>query len=235
MTVITRQLLRSWPETTRTLIALCLGLVLLWLAIPRTVVAFMNLPGDPVRQAIQTGGPVTGDDLHGLVSSRENALQWNNGGRIWADLGLAYMLLARQAGYATVAGTDYLEMSAKAIETGLSKAPADPYAWTRKSFIDLQLEGPGRSAKNALILSLFTGPYERSLAHSRIQYAFSVWHRLNASQQAMVHTQIEFLDRFNRSRLVQIIGKNRHAQVIALTALASHPERQAILRAKLKQ
>ncbi len=228
------RLLRIWPEGVRIAAGLALGLALIWLAIPRTMAAFINLPGDPVLRAIQLGEPVTGDDLNGFIASREHALEWIDTGRAWTDLGLGYLNLAKQAGYGTKSGSIYIEQGAKAVETGLSKAPANAYAWARLTFLKLRRKDQNADAKNSLVLSLFTGPYERSLAPSRIRYGLAVWHRLNASQQALVHDQIVFLDRFDRRRLHQIVGNNRNLKVIALTALASHPERQAALRAALK-
>ncbi|MBL6952719.1 MAG: hypothetical protein ISR50_08800 [Alphaproteobacteria bacterium] len=228
-------LLRRWPETARILIGLGLGLALLWLATPRTMAAFLSLPGDPVLQAMQTDGPVTSDDLRGFIASRENALAWIDAGRTWTDLSLGYLRLAGQTGDDGTSASNYLEISAKALKTGLSKAPANPYAWARLSYLDLRLEGAGRDAKNSLNLSLFTGPYERLLAESRIEYALAVWYELTVTQQALVHDQIVFLDRFDRRRLLGIIRQNRNAKVIALTALAPYPERQAAVRAALKK
>jgi hypothetical protein len=226
--------LRIWSEGTRIVAGLALGLALIWLAMPRTMAAFSNLPGDPVLRAMQSGQPVTGDDLHGFIASREHALEWIDAGRAWTDLGLAYINLAKQAGYNTKSGRINIEQGAKAVEAGLSKTPANAYAWARLTFLNLRRNDRDVDARNSLVLSLFTGPYERSLAHTRIQYGLAVWHSLNASQQALVHDQIVFLDRFDRRRLHQIVRKNRNLKVIALTALANYPERQTALRAALK-
>jgi len=226
-------LLRRWPETARILIGLGLGIALLWLATPRTMAAFMNLPGDPVLQAMQTDQPVTSDDLRGFIISRENALAWIDAGRTWTDLSLGYLRLAGQTEDDGTGATNYLELSAKALKTGLSKAPANPYAWARMSYLDLRLEGAGVDARNSLIFSLFTGPYERPLAESRVEYALAVWHELTVSQQALVQEQVVFLDRFDRWSLLGLIRQNLDAQVIALTALANEPERKAALLAAL--
>ncbi|MDP6832675.1 MAG: hypothetical protein QF512_17095, partial [Alphaproteobacteria bacterium] len=128
----------------------------------------------------------------------------------------------------------HLQASTEALKTGLSKSPANPYAWARLAYLGLRLEGEVVDAKDALIMSLFTGPFERSLVHSRIEYALAIWHQLDASQQTMIHEQIVLLARIDRRRLYAIARQNPNYRVIALTALAPHPERQAALRAALK-
>jgi hypothetical protein len=231
----TNWLIRFWPEATRIVVGLALGFALLWLAIPRTMAAFVSLPGDPVLQAIQTGKTVTNDDLSGFIASRNNALKWVDAGRTWTDLGLGHLHLAEQAGGDTATATSYREKSARALKTGLSMAPANSYAWARMSYLDLRLGRARAHVRDSLILSLFTGPYERPLAESRIQYALAIWHEFNVRQQALVNEQIVFLDRFERRGLLKIISQDRNYRVIALTALARHPERQAALRAALKK
>ena len=226
---------RFWPELMRLAIGLSLGLALIWLAVPRTVGAFLNLPGDPVLEAMQTGRPVSNEELHRFVLSRERSLKWVDDGRAWSDLGLAHLRLAELSGYDTFSGVGYLAASTEALKTGLSKSPANPYAWARLAYLGLRQEGEGIDAKEALIMSLFTGPFERSLVDSRIEYALVIWHQLDVGQQDMIHEQIVFLARFDRRRLYQIARQDPSYRVIALTALAPPPERQAALRAALKK
>jgi hypothetical protein len=219
----------------RLVIGLSLAAALIWLAFPRTISAIMNLPGDPILQAIQNGRPADNEELLKLISSRDKGLEWTDDGRAWTDQGLAYMRLAEQSGHGTAAGIGYMEAGVEALKTGLSKAPANPYAWARLSYLGLRMDGADSIAKPALIMSLFTGPFERALVDSRIQYALSIWHQLDASQQALVHDQIILLERFDRRRLYQITRQDPSYRVIALTSLAAYPERQAALRAASKK
>jgi len=229
----TTHLNRNWQFITRILIGVSLGVSLLWLSIPRTMAAFLNLPGDPVLENIQLGKPVTIDDLNNFVSSRKNSLEWVESGRTWTDLGLAYLQLAKQVGYDTEEGTEYTAKSAQALKAGLSLAPASPYAWARLAFLGLQPQNYGIDAKHALIMSLLTGPFERRLASTRIQYALALWDKLEARQQKMIYGQIVFLDRFSRGRLLKLARRNRKSRTIVLTALAKAPERQESFRLAL--
>ena len=222
-----------WPEWGRIAVGLCLGIALVYLAVPRTMAAFLHLPGNPILETIQTGGSASGAELQILADSRENGLTWVDAGRAWTDLSLAYLTLAEEAGYDTDVGAAYLAQSVRALKTGSSKGPANPYAWARLTFLGLESNGPEVESKSALIMSLFTGPYERSLAQSRIQYGITLWHRLDAAQQALIYDQIVFLDRFEPRQVIEIARQNQKSRIIVLTALADRPKRQAALRAAL--
>jgi hypothetical protein len=232
----TKRPVRAAPlyyEIVRGILGLSLAFALLWLAVPRTMAAFLHVPGDLILRSIQTNQTVSNEDLHQFIVSRQNALEWVDGGRTWSDQGLAYLRLAENTGYASFAGQGYLAEGAEALKRGLSKAPASPYAWARLAYLRLLQDGMGGAAKRALMMSLFTGPLERRLIDSRIQYGLIIWHQLDASQQSMIHKQILLLDKTNRQRLYHIVRQNPNYRVIALTALASYPERQAVLRAAL--
>ncbi len=225
----------SWPNIGRILVSLGLGLVLLWLSVPQLMAAFANLSGDSVLTQLQLGKQVTREDLQRFATSREDSLDWVDAGRTRSELGMGYLELARTVGYGTQMGSVYLTKSAEALTEGLTRSPADSYAWVRLAFMGLQLNVEGIDARHALIMSILTGPHERYLVPSRVQYALVLWDQLDTSQQRLVYDQIAYMDRISPKHLLELARLKNRNQSVVLDALAQNPERQAAVREALSQ
>ncbi len=68
---------------------LLLAVGLLYLGAPRTIAAFVSLPGDYPLEQIQIRESVSTRNLETLIISRERALAWVEAGRVQTDLALA--------------------------------------------------------------------------------------------------------------------------------------------------
>lgn len=209
-----------------TVIGLLLGALVLGLAAPRTIAAFHLLPGDPVRDAVRAGHTVSTDDLRALISNRNDALGGLSSPRIQGDLGVAYLELAKRQGIAGDTGGRHLNDGLRALEAGLLLSPTDPYAWARLAFVRIKNGGPADDAKTALFLSFLTGPYEKRLTISRIQYAILLWHRLSADERTQIFDQISWAERSGyRRALVGMAKRNRKAEAAIFFAVARDPKR----------
>lgn len=207
-------------------IGLLAGVLVLGLAVPRTIAAFQLLPGDPVLESVRSGKAVSREQLQALMESRKDAREWLPSGRIQGDLALARLELARREGYGGETGEGYLRDGLQALEAGLSLSPADPHAWARLAFVRIKNGSAAADVRRALFLSILTGPYEKRLAISRIQYAILLWDRLAADERSLVLDQISWAERIGKRRaLVDMARRHKKADAIIFLAVARDPKR----------
>ncbi len=209
------------------LIGFLAGVLVLGLAVPRTIAAFQLLPAGPVLDGVRSGKAVSGESLRAVISSQEDALGWLSSARIQEDLGIAHLELAKRQGYGgSETGRRHLSDGLRALKAGLSLSPADPYAWARLAFIRIKNGGSATGVKRALLLSFLTGPYEKRLAISRIQYAILLWGRLSADERSLVLDQISWAERTGKRRaLVAMAKRDSKADAIIFLAVARDPKR----------
>jgi hypothetical protein len=77
------------------ILGIALSIALLALTVPRTMAAFLALPGDYVLSRIQDGRAVTPAQLDTLAASRKRALEWVASALLYTDLRLAELMLAK--------------------------------------------------------------------------------------------------------------------------------------------
>lgn len=140
----------------------CLALIVAGVAVPLLGLSLMMFPvrlihlrGDGVREALVGRKVVTGDQLNLFEQTRTTTLGWHETAGAWTDLAMGAM-----------SRKDYLKVRERE-ERALALAPANPYGWAALAYVLLQTEGPTTRAKEALRLSVLTGPQERKLASSR--------------------------------------------------------------------
>ena len=71
-----------------------LSVVLLVIAVPRTVGVILSARSEPVLRKLQDQQPVYMDELKTLADVQERGQFWLDDGRLRTDLGLAYLLIA---------------------------------------------------------------------------------------------------------------------------------------------
>ncbi len=216
----------AFPRHPVSVIGFLVGVLLLALAVPRTIAAFQLLPGDPVRDAVRAGHTVSAEDLRALIENRDAALAWLSSPRIQGDLGLAHLDLAQRQGFAGEMGEEHLSDGLRAIKAELTLSPTNPYAWARLAFARIKNGGSAADVKKALFLSILTGPYEKRLAVSRIQYAILLWHRLAADERSHILDQITWAERRGyRRSLASMAKRHKKADRIIFYAVARDPKR----------
>jgi len=217
----------AFPRHAVSVIGLLAGVFVLGLAAPRTIAAFQLLPGNLALDGVRSGKAVSGEDLQAVISSRDDAFAWLPSPRIQGDLALAHLALAGREGYGgSETGGRHLSDGLHALEAGLSLSPANPYAWARLAFVRIKNGGSATDVKRALFLSFLTGPYERRLAVSRIQYAILLWDRFDADERSLVLDQISWAERAGKRRaLVAMAERDRKADAVLFLAIARDTKR----------
>ena len=106
------------------LLPLLLAMSLLYLGAPRTIAAFVSLPGNVLLEQIQIGESLSARDLEILIVSRERALAWVEAGRVQTDLALARLVLAEASGEDGAYERAGLARAIESLRAGLARAPA---------------------------------------------------------------------------------------------------------------
>jgi len=178
-------------------LACAVGLVLLALAVPHSVAAFMTLPGGPTAIADRNGQARGLDAIDAYISRQQTAARWVDDGQFWANIAMANLnRLDSRAFDPEVAQTVVNEATA-ALERSLRRKPSDPYIWTR---LALLRRDPVEIGK-ALNLSLLAGPVEWNLVLPRCRLALRIWPRLDTDlrlrfREQFVMATMRFGERF---------------------------------------
>jgi O-antigen ligase len=179
-----------WPTRVAALAPLALGASILLLAVPRVAAATLLLPGDRVLRAIEDGANPGRRDLAIFESSRSHALPWSASGRIRTELALAELLRSRaQSG----AEANALRVSATHdLESGLSRAPANPYGWTRLGFTEIEADAPASQVLPILRMVVRTGAFQPNLLLPQLQLWLLEVPYLTADDKAVLGAQTRF-------------------------------------------
>lgn len=153
---------------------------LLVVGAPHLAAEICLLPARPVLAGLRDGESPDLPALKEAEHALSRALRFAPGdGRAHADLGLVLIVQAERVGLTTAEGRNLATKAAQALEDGLSRAPANPYAWVRLASARFAL-GPSvaPSTERALAMSYVTGRYAYRLMPQRIEIAMQVYEKL---------------------------------------------------------
>ncbi len=214
------------PNIIATTIAMFAGISILSLAVPATMAAFTLLPTAHNWEKVINRSHVPKVGLLNLHASQRAAVDWVPSGKSHADRAVTEIALAKAAPSRSVERADWYQRAEGSVEEGLLLAPAAPYAWARLAYLRLKNGGRNSGAREALMMSMLTGPYEKRLATIRIQYAIRLWNQLSPEDRAFVKKQILWVDRkINRGALIKMAKRGRKSRTIILWALRKNPDR----------
>ena len=179
---------RSWPGA----LALLLGGLILWLAVPRVLAAAWLALRAPVIQQMDAGEPVSKAELLGLIASRELALSWVEDRETHDERGMALAELAFLGGQQGVAERAMLELAVGATRAALAVAPADPSDWIQLAYLLVLLEGdPNRDAAEALLFSIRVGPFQApDLLRRRLFWSLAHWRFYDEEERDQLGDQV---------------------------------------------
>jgi hypothetical protein len=200
------------------------AIVMLVLAIPRTISAFVTIPSGPVMIKLQLLQPVVPEELDTLIESQHRGLTWDSRGRTRTDLGLAYLLLADQISRDDFRWRENMHEAIRWLRDGLTLAPANPYAWTRLAYAETQLNGWTPAAIAALRLAFVTAPYEPRLALSRLRLSFLAWPHMSPEDRRLVFQQIRYAWKTSPRELTFLAVDLRVANLVRAALLTSPDE-----------
>ena len=187
-------------------LALLLGGLVLWLAVPRLLASALLALRDPVLQQMDAGEPVSEAELLGLIASRELALSWVEDREAHDQRGTALAELAFRADTPNVAERTTLERAVGATRAGLAVAPADPRDWLQLAYLLVLLEGdPNREAADALLLSIRTGAFQApALLLRRLFWALTHWTFYDKDERRQIADQIRLAWRVAPGKLADL-------------------------------
>ena len=192
------------PRVAGSLLPLLLAVGLLYLGAPRTIAAFVSLPGDYWLEQIQIGESLSARDLEILIVSRERALAWIEAGRVQTDLALARLVLAEASGEDGAYERAGLARAIESLRAGLARAPARPYAWTRLALAELEAGGPSPALVKPLEMALITARYTPRLLFVRLDLSLVAWPYFEPDTRELVFEQIRIAWNRSPERLVEL-------------------------------
>lgn len=217
---------RTDGEAKRRLVAAPVGLaavVLVGLGLPRLIGVLVSADGEPVLRKLQDQQPVTAEELTTLIEAQQSAAFWLSDGRILTDLGLGALLLSESQRRGDPAAKAALLQAIEALEEGVARAPASPYAWSRLAYARALAEGWSPRALAALRLALITAPYEPRLLWSRLRMAFLAWPQMASEDREVVYQQVRWAWQANPKELAQLAVEAQQLNLVR-AALARMPE-----------
>jgi hypothetical protein len=197
--------------------------VLIALGLPRTIGVLVSADGEPVLRKLQEQQPVSVDELTTLIEAQQSAAFWLSDGRILTDLGLGALLLSENQPRGDPAARAALSQAITALEEGVARAPASPYAWSRLAYARALAEGWSPRTLAALRLALITAPYEPRLLWSRLRMAFLAWPQMASEDREVVYQQVRWAWQANPKELAQLAVEAQQLNLVR-AALARMPE-----------
>ncbi len=186
------------------LVAFSLGCCLLYYSVPRVVASLEAYPGNEILRRMQRGEAVDSSMVERLITSRQRSLDWWGRGRDWTDLALAQLALASFHRGVKVGSKELIRNASLALKEGLARSPLNPHAWTRLAYTWELLREPPEKIVSALLMSLYTGPYEPELTNLRLKLCLSNWENFSEEGRYLVRKQILFAWKISKSDLVAL-------------------------------
>ena len=183
-----KPLRHSWPAG----LALLLGGLILWLAVPRMLASAWLALRNPVIEQMDAGERVAAAELLGLIASRELALGWVEDRATHDERGTALAELAFRGDRQGATERASLERAIDATRAGLAVAPAAPRDWLQLGYLLVLLEGgPSREAAEALLLSVRTGAFQApDVLRRRLFWCLAHWPFYGQDERRQIAEQI---------------------------------------------
>jgi hypothetical protein len=209
------------------------AVVMLAIAVPRTVGVFASARAEPVLRKLQEQQPVQVEELRTLTSALEAGRFWRGDGRLRTDLGLGYLLLAEKLPRDDSQAAQALQLAIEALRAGLARAPANPYAWARLAYAEALAGGWSPGAVAALRLALFTAPYEPRLLWSRLRMSFLAWPEMSSEDRELVFQQVRYAWQADPAELARLAQELKQVNLVR-AALLRTPEDGLVFEQMLK-
>lgn len=145
--------------------------------------------GDTLRD-IARGEKVKDSTLAGTEQALQVSRGWVETGQSSVALGKLHFIAARNAN-SPKDQRKSLSESVTALRAGLSRAPAQPYAWLQLAQAERARRGATASLEKFLSLSMSLAPWEHRLVLPRLEIALGVWPVLSEEFKAKLPPQFE--------------------------------------------
>lgn len=201
------------------LAVLAIGMLLVALALPRTVAAILQAPGEAALTALGRGEHLSGRRLAIAIAGHRGALDWQDDGEIHTDLGALNLARGSDASLPGSVRYAFLDAAIRQFRAGLALGPARPYAWTQYAEAALMRNGAQAHIDALLRLSIATGPYEPRLIMQRVELGFFADRGLRADTRAAIRNQVRLASAAMPHALAEF-ARRRYALAWVRAALA---------------
>ncbi len=211
------------------------AVVLIALGLPRVIGVLVSTGAEPVLRKLQEQQPVDADQLRNLIDAQESAAFWLADGRVLTDLGLGELLLSESVPKGDPQAAQALQQAIVALEEGVARAPANPYAWSRLAYARAMAEGWTPRAVSALRLALITAPYEPRLLWARLRMTMLAWMQLSSEDHEVVLQQVRWAWQSNPAELTRLAVETKQTNLVraALMLLPDDAQRfEAMVKEK---
>jgi hypothetical protein len=202
-----------------------LGGLILALAVPRMLASAFLVLRAPVLQRMDAGERFSDADLLGLIASRELALEWVADSNAHDQRARALAELAFRGGRRSAAEKTMLAGAVEATGAGLALAPADPKDWMQLGYLLVLLEDdPNRSAAEALLMSMRTGPFQApNFLRRRLFWSLAHLAFYDAAERRQIDDQIRLMWRVAPGALADLALDVPHSFAPITSALEQMP------------
>lgn len=173
-----------------TIVAVLLGLLLLGLAVPRTIAAWWGLDAEPALDKMQAGQPPTELELDVAKRGLRNALHWVPTSRRMAALGALELLEARMQPLHDPKRAALLAEAEGHLTEALVRGSADSTAWYHLALLRTMNDAGGRQVASAVVESLRMAPRQRDLWMPRATLLLRYWRFLDEGELQEFRSQL---------------------------------------------
>ncbi|MEI6986740.1 MAG: hypothetical protein WCK65_11475 [Rhodospirillaceae bacterium] len=218
------------------MVSFVIGLGLLGLAIPRTIVAFVALPARPMIVALGDERILDNSDISGAVTALSNAMSWSDAARLRTDIALLLIGSANQAVADMPLRHQRLREAEGMLRQGLAGNPANGFAWVRLALVCEALDGPSRTVAAATVMAVRTSPGERRLRVAALGLAMRNHAYLSQLESATIDHYLASAWRDETYRRAWMRGVRAHsAEAMIWNAMADDPGGTAEFKAMLEE
>lgn len=218
---------RSRPHQLALGLAVVAGNGLLLLAVPRLVADLNALPLTLVQSQLEAQVTPPGGTLDRAIAAGRTAAAWANAGETWWHVGLAELILARHPEMLANARRTRLDQAARALRRSLAWAPANPAGWMHLAYAALLRNDDPSLIRDALALSVRTGPNEGRLMPFRSGLAALAWDRLDERTRTMFAAQFALTMRFSPRPFVDVVRRQREGVEVVRAQIDDDPRASA--------
>lgn len=205
-----------------------LGILLMTLAVPRTIAAWSAFAARPALDTIFNGRTPSDSDLNAAVLELEYAVSWSSSGGRLTNLALLRAVQAERLPFDSPQRQELLMQAEDLLIRGLSDNPADGYAWLRLAVVRSLLGAESRRVVDALMQSVDTAPNARHLWLSRIEMILRYWPDFSVDELLMMRSQIRTIWTAPHYRLPLIRAADAEGQALMVRwALYGDPSIEA--------
>lgn len=211
------------------LLALFLGVVLVWASLPRFRAAFNHLPVDVAINHLHDGKNLPSKKLASLIETSQATIELHAHPRYWSDISQLLFFQAEKNKYLKLKKRALLKKAEYSAKKSLAWSPANSWLWYRLANIHFLSAPVSEKTAEALNLSIMTGPYELGHLFPRLALCLQLFPRFDEQDRFLLRSQVLiawkkapqlFIDKLTSGNdymdKIRLLLHNQHDDVLAV-------------------